>query len=97
MRMPNYRLAPLNWIQWLTLMLVLALSTITPILFHETAQDRRASTEAIVRADQSLRTFICFFDATVDKQPHQTAAQREAATKFFDAALKKIHQPRCSN
>jgi len=78
---------PFNWIQWLTLTLVVLLSVVVPLNFLAINNTRNQGREA-------LRSFICYFEqAALDQK--QTPQQQHAVTAFFDGVLSKLNDSPC--
>ncbi len=80
---------PINWIQWLTLMTVVALGAITPILFFRIDQIAHNQSDAI-------RTVICRAETFIAASKTATPAQKAQAFSFYNDALDSIHVRRCS-
>jgi len=74
---------PLNWIQWLTLLLLLATAIVTPIVFAriQNVQDHQ---------NDALRSIMCHAERVVERTPASatfTAKQKTQALRFYRSSL----------
>lgn len=79
---------PINWIQWITLGLVVAL--IGVVSMGVVALDNQAK-----NTNAGLHNFICFFESAVLSSPNQNSVERRRAINFFNEANKRIQEPAC--
>ena len=81
-------LSPLNWIQWLTLALALAIAVCVPILFFRIEAVQHHQNDA-------LRSIMCHAEHVVKTQPGISAKQRREALHFYETSLADAHLPPC--
>ena len=81
-------LKPVNWIQWLTLMTVLALGIVVPVLVFQLNAVARHQSDA-------LRTVICFSESRVAVSKQLTPQQKKDALTFYSGALASINAKPC--
>lgn len=83
------RLFPINWIQWLTLLLALTVSVTTPILYFRIQNVQHHQNDA-------LHSIICRAEHVVRTQPDIPAKQRREALHFYRHALTGAHLQSCN-
>lgn len=82
---------PLNWIQWLTLILLLAMSVTTPWLFYRVRSVQHHQNDA-------LRSIMCRAETVVRRAPVSatfTVKQKRQALRFYTQALAAAHLLPC--
>jgi hypothetical protein len=84
----THRYVPLNWIQWLTLVLSAAVALGFAWGFHEikTVQSHQ---------NDALRSIICRAERVVRTEPGLTTAERRRAERFYVGALVDAHLKPC--
>lgn len=80
--------APLNWVQWLSLLTVAVFAVTLPFLVIRLDNAHRDT-------NNSLRTILCFFEAKALSSPQLTAAQKHQAAAIYRQALVQIQEPAC--
>lgn len=89
--MTPHRYAPLNWIQWVTLILLVGMLVTVPILFVRITNLQR-------HQGDGLRSVICLIEARVQHTPPSatfTLKQKRQALQFYDEALSKARLAPC--
>lgn len=82
------RIVPLNWVQWVTLALLLSFAITTPLLFFRIQGVQKHQNDA-------LRSIICHAISVTEKQPGIPAAQRQRSIRFFESSLADAHLKPC--
>ena len=82
------KLSPLNWIQWLTVVLSLTTAITGPILFNRlTALNQHQN--------DSLRAVICRIETVVITDKQLTPQQLRQQLNFYNSLLATIHVAPC--
>lgn len=81
-------LQPLNWIQWLTLALAVAVAATVPILYFRVESVQHHQNDA-------LRSIMCFAEHAVQTRPGIPHKQRVQALRFYQQALADAHLKSC--
>ena len=81
---------PLNWIQWLTLLLAVVSTMAFVILFLRIQHVQSHQNDA-------LRSIICRAEKFVRTSHDLTPAQRRQALKFYEDSLSSIHAAPCES
>lgn len=84
------RFAPLNWIQWLTLLCTLALSILMPIIVLKIQDVQNHQNDA-------LHTIICKVELAQKHSPLLSAQQKRQDLLFWDKALSGAHLASCDS
>ena len=79
---------PLNWIQWLTLALALAMCFSFMVLYLRIEGVQHHENDA-------LQSILCFAEHTVRVMPGIPAEQRRQALAFYQRALADAHLKPC--
>ena len=82
------RVRPLNWVQWLSLLLALTVAFTTPILYLRIAHIQSHENDA-------LREILCFAEVRVRETPRLSTMQRRQAILFYRQALVDAHLKPC--
>lgn len=80
---------PLNWIQWVTLALVLCVGVTVPLIFLRLENVQRHQNDA-------LRSILCRAENVVRTEPGITVEQRRQALSFYEHALAGAHLAPCT-
>ncbi|HET6914473.1 MAG TPA: hypothetical protein VFH56_00135 [Acidimicrobiales bacterium] len=83
-----YRIVPLNWIQWLTLLLLLAIAVVTPIEFARIHDVQHHQNDAI-------QSIMCFAEKRTVQNKQLPPKQRRQTLRFFEQALANAHLTPC--
>jgi len=86
---------PLNGIQWLTLVLLVAVGAGFSYGFHQINQQQAILTNVQVHQGDSVRTTFCYFESLGQKSKRLTPAQKRQEVKVIRKALAKIGEPDC--
>ena len=86
--MRRSQFVPLNYIQWITLCLLLVMASTTPVLFMRVADVQRHQNDA-------LHSIICFAEDRIRVVPGLTAEQRHEDLSFYQHALTRAHLSAC--
>jgi hypothetical protein len=83
-----HKLLPLNWVQWLSLLTVAALSILMPFLIIRVENAHRDT-------NNSIRSVLCYFEHRALESPQLTEAQKRQAVRIYAQALAQIGEPAC--
>jgi len=79
---------PLNWIQWVTLLLALFTAFTIPILYFRVQHVQQHQNDA-------LHSIICHAEHVVSTQPGIPAKRRRQALHFYETSLTQAHLDPC--
>jgi hypothetical protein len=88
---------PLNGIQWLTLVLLVAVSAGFAYGFNQAKDQRAALAHVQAHQGDSVRTTFCYFESLGQKSKRLTPAQKRQEVKVIRKALAKIGEPDCTH
>ena len=86
---------PLNGIQWLTLMLLLAVVAGFSYGFDQQHNTNMAVAHVQAHQNDAIRSVICFAEHVVRTRPGIPHKQRVEAVQFYRHALHHAHLPPC--
>lgn len=86
---------PLNGIQWLTLLLLLAVVAGFAYGFGQQHDTNLKVAEVQAHQNDALRSIFCFAEHTVKVRPGIPHKQREQALAFYQHALEHAHLEPC--
>ena len=82
------RTLPINWIQWLTLLLAMTIATTTPVLFFRIQNVQHHQNDA-------LHSIICHAESVVRTQPGIPPEKRRQALRFYQTSIIDAHLKPC--
>jgi hypothetical protein len=88
---------PLNGIQWLTLVLLVAVSGGFAYGFNQINNQQAALAHVQAHQGDSVRTTFCYFESLGQKSKRLTSAQKRHEVKVIRKALAKISEPDCAH
>jgi hypothetical protein len=80
---------PLNWIQWMTLIVTGTVCVLLPLILIRLSNEQSSQTHV-------LRTLVCFFEGKALASPQLTLAQKHQAIIIYNEALAAIRAEPCS-
>lgn len=81
---------PLNWIQWLTLALVLCVGVTVPLIFLRIESVQHHQNDA-------LRSVICLAESFVRNSKHLSPQQKNQSLDFYNRALSDARLRSCDH
>jgi hypothetical protein len=94
--MKNY-FVPLNGIQWLTLVLLVAVCAGFSYGFQQINHQQSALGHVQAHQGDSVRTTFCYFESLGQKSKRLTPAQKRQEVNVIRKALAKIDEPDCAH
>lgn len=79
---------PVNWIQWLTLLLAMTIAVTTPMIFFRIQDVQHHQNDA-------LDSIICHAERVVRRSYSLTPKQRSQALRFYQQSIQDAHLKPC--